>query len=196
MATELGTTNGKQDQVANGKSKSSTQPPLHSRYPIKSTWELTLHNSETISGEVYCTDPSADLVVLQDQLGGIRMVSISSITESKQVKEAPNDPISSTNVTHVKKMLEEREKRAIKLAQENLRNINPKASPKGQAVFDRLLKACNEVVWKGESIIVLNQIQVDPPYSQETCKPLPSSSSVRGSLDRVQKIVAAAATIA
>jgi hypothetical protein len=60
-------------------------------------------------------------------------------------------------------------------------------------VFDRLLKACNEVVWKGESIIVLNQIQVDPPYSQENCKLL-QAGSAQGSLDRVQKIVAAAST--
>ena len=193
---ELGSANTKLDQ-ANGKPKSSSQQPLHSRYPIKSTWELTLQNGETVSGEVYCTDPSSNVVVLQDQLGGIHMVTVSSITESKQLEEAPNDAtISSTNVTHVKKILEEREKRAIKLAQENLRNINPKASPKGQAVFDRLLKACNEVVWKGESIIVMNQIQVDPPYSQETCSKLPSSTSAGGSLDRVQKIVAAATSAA
>jgi protein LSM12 len=62
------------------------------------------------------------------------------------------------------------------------------ASPKGQFVFDRLLKACNEVVWKDESIIVLNTIQVDPPYSQEDCKLLQPGSG-QGSLDRVQKIV-------
>jgi hypothetical protein len=69
------------------------------------------------------------------------------------------------------------------------------ASPKGQVVFDRLLKACNEVVWKGESIIVLKQIQVDPPYAQENCKILQAGSAqpaqAGGSLDRVQKIVAA-----
>jgi hypothetical protein len=66
------------------------------------------------------------------------------------------------------------------------------ASPKGQVVFDRLLKACNEVVWKGESIIVLKQIQVDPPYAQENCKLLQAGSAqAGGSLDRVQKIVAA-----
>lgn len=59
-------------------------------------------------------------------------------------------------------------------------------------MFDRLYKACNEVVWKGESIIVLGQIQVDPPYSRETCKLLPGSTQSGGSLDRVQKIVAAA----
>ena len=57
-------------------------------------------------------------------------------------------------------------------------------------IFDRLLKACNEVVWKNESIIVLQSIQVDPPYEQENCKLL-KGGSAQGSLERVQKIVAA-----
>jgi hypothetical protein len=65
-------------------------------------------------------------------------------------------------------------------------------------MFDRLLKACNEVIWKGESIIVLNQIQVDPPYAKDDCKLLKAASgaSTQGasSLDRVQKIVGAAST--
>mmetsp|Transcript_132275 Transcript_132275/g.197059 ORF Transcript_132275/g.197059 Transcript_132275/m.197059 type:complete len:195 (-) Transcript_132275:68-652(-) len=191
---ELGTTNAKLEQ-AQGQPKSS-QPSLHARYPIKSTWEFILHNGETVKGEVYCTDPLADIVVLHDQLGEVRMVSVSAIKESNQLQEAATEPIPSSNVTHVKKILEEREKRAIRLAQESLRHLNPKASPKGQAVFDRLLKACNEVVWKGESIIVMNQIQVDPPYSQETCKLLPASASqAGGSLDRVQKIVVAASSV-
>jgi hypothetical protein len=60
-------------------------------------------------------------------------------------------------------------------------------------MFDRLLKACNEVIWKGEAIIVLNQIQVDPPYEKDDCKLLKSASGA-SSLDRVQKIVGAAST--
>lgn len=59
-------------------------------------------------------------------------------------------------------------------------------------MFDRLLKACNEVVWEGESILVLNQIQVDPPYKQENCKIITKSRGADGSLERVKKIVSAA----
>ena len=71
------------------------------------------------------------------------------------------------------------------------------ASPEGQAVFDRLLKACGEVVWKGDttSILVLSQIQVDEPYQPENCKIISSTGKNSGledrSLDRVKKIVAA-----
>ena len=58
-------------------------------------------------------------------------------------------------------------------------------------MFDRLLKACNEVKWLGESIVVLNQIQVDPPYGVGNCK-WTNHKEGRGdasSMERVQKIV-------
>lgn len=72
-----------------------------------------------------------------------------------------------------------------------LRSVECKqASPEGQAVFDRLLKACNEVEWRGDSIQVLKQIQVDPPYGVDNCRLLSDSGrQVEGSLDRVKKIV-------
>lgn len=168
---------------------------MHSQYPITSSWEFTLQNGEVVKGQVYCTDPISNIVVLQDHsLKNITMVSMSSVQKSKQLQEATTRVVepSATEITHTKKALLEREKRAIKMAQESLLRLNPKASPKGQAVFDRLLKACNEVVWQNESIIVLHTIQVDPPYNQENCKLLQPGSG-QGSLDRVQKIVAAVA---
>jgi hypothetical protein len=62
-----------------------------------------------------------------------------------------------------------------------------------------LLKACSVVVWKEESIVVLAQIQVDPPYSPESCKIVQrkgNNALEDGSLDRVKKIVAAASSTA
>ena len=54
-----------------------------------------------------------------------------------------------------------------------------KASPIGQAVFERLLKACNEVIWKDDttSIVVLHQIQVDEPYGPDNCFIIQSSNN-------------------
>ena len=74
---------------------------------------------------------------------------------------------------------------------------NKQVTPEGQDVFDRLLKACGEVIWKDESIIVLNQIQVDPPYGPDNCQILSgsklqqggSTGSAQEGLDRVRKIV-------
>lgn len=66
-------------------------------------------------------------------------------------------------------------------------------------MFDRLLKACGEVIWKDEtSILVLGQIQVDDPYQPDSCKIVASMKNKNGgledgSLDRVKKIVTAVA---
>lgn len=86
-----------------------------------------------------------------------------------------------------RKDLEDRERRAIKLAVESFGHINQTATPEGQQIFDRLVKACNEVVWKGDSIVVLNQVRVDPPYGSEDCKVI--DKAMGGNLDRVKRIV-------
>jgi len=60
-------------------------------------------------------------------------------------------------------------------------------------MFDRLLKACKEVEWSGESILVLEQIRVDPPYSTNDCKLLQRTGDAlhEASLERVKRIVGA-----
>jgi len=175
---------------------SSQEQPLYAKYPISSQWEFTLKDGQSFKGEVYCTDPVADLVILQDsENNDIRMISVASIDAASRDEANEDTTIEQqqpkkVEAVHAKKAMEEREKRAIRMAQESLKHLNPKADPKGQLVFDRLLKACNVVVWKNESIIVLDSIKVDPPYRQEDCKLLqPSASGQQGSLDRVQKIV-------
>lgn len=107
---------------------------LYLRYPITSSWELTLHDGEVVKGQVYCTDPTASIVVLQDPASNdIRMVTVSSIQESKRLQEANKSQVGPTasEISHTKKILEEREKRAIKLAQESLKHLNPKVGKDG-----------------------------------------------------------------
>jgi hypothetical protein len=110
--------------------KNNNQAPLYSKYPISSQWEFTLMNGDVVKGEIYCTDPVADVVVVQDALRDVRIIATASISASKQVSEAsvnvqPKLP-STESLLHSKKALEEREKRAIRLAQDSLKHLNPK----------------------------------------------------------------------
>ena len=126
-----------------------------------------------------------------------------------------------------KKTLEDRERKAIRQAEESFQHMNekvcikihiihdlcghsvyfstvyllflycfqffmmiiiPQASPEGQEVFDRLLKACGEVVWlnQGEVISIVNSnIQVQPPYLPDNIV-----GAAGPALERVRKIVA------
>ena len=107
---------------------SSTQQSLCVKYPISSKWEFKLKNGESVKGEVYCADPVSDLVVLQDSDNGIRMVSVSMIDTASR-DEANEDTTIEQNkveVVHLKKAVEDREKRAIRMAQESLKHLNPK----------------------------------------------------------------------
>jgi hypothetical protein len=171
---------------------------LSTSFPVNSCWELTLSNDSKVEGRVYTTDETSQTVVLIQSLVHttlavkVHLVQASQIVRSKAVQDDGNVmeiPLGKIS----KKQLEEREKKAIKMAQERLSHINQDASPEGQSTFDRLWKACGEhVVWKGESIVVLGQVRVDPPYTAETCSVLLEGGKNRNasdSLDRVKKIV-------
>ena len=101
---------------------------LHEKYAISSTWQVTLGTGDNVEGTVYCTDAIANILVLKNQSNNdIRMISVDSIKTAKMLKGPTEDePGPPVNPVHAKKMLDEREKRAIKLAQESLRNVNPK----------------------------------------------------------------------
>jgi len=209
---------------SSGNNSLEQKTALYIAYPINSVVELTLSpNAEVVRGVVYTTDEISNSVVLKKSLphsnltSEIRIVNAAAVTEKKILNSGPggntegagssrqngeNGDISDCIPEELtaplpavsKKSLEERERRAIRLAEESFHHINQKASPFGQAVFDRLVKACNEVVWRGESIIVLNHIRVDPPYAKQDCKLLTGTgeggSLNEGSLDRVKMIVA------
>jgi hypothetical protein len=110
--------------------RSTNQAPLYSKYPISSQWEFTLTNGDVVKGEIYCTDPVADVVVVQDALRDVRIIAAASISASKKVSESSANPQpklpSTENILHSKKALEEREKRAIRIAQDSLKHLNPK----------------------------------------------------------------------
>ena len=93
--------------------------PLYLKYPMTSKWEFILTSEDKIVGEIYCTDPVSGLVVVQDQ-SDIRMITASNIREAKMLEEASKEtsPQLASTMAHTKKALEEREKRAVKLAQE------------------------------------------------------------------------------
>ena len=112
--------------MAAADTSSSSSTSLYSKYAISSAWELTLQDGEVVKGQVYCADPGAGIVVLQ-AVTDIRIVSVASIRDAKRTQEATKTPEpTATEITHTKKALEEREKRAIKLAQESIRHLNPK----------------------------------------------------------------------
>lgn len=110
------------------------------RYPVNSTWEFTLPDEEIAAGTVYCTDETSQTVVLQKSLVHttltfeVRMVQVASIKKEKLIsssaENSTNSDVSLSKPLPVvqKKVLEERERKAIRMVQESFLHINQNVS--------------------------------------------------------------------
>ncbi|RIA91836.1 anticodon-binding domain-containing protein [Glomus cerebriforme] len=81
--------------------------------------------------------------------------------------------------------IQAREIQAVKETQAALARIGVGVTQKAQDIFDALSKTlpCR---WAKESIIVLEEVRIDPPYDIDDCKAVPSAS---GSLTQVRKVL-------
>lgn len=84
------------------------------------------------------------------------------------------------------KSLEKAEEEALANYSDSMSQLNERASPEGQAVFDALHKTL-PCQWVGkDSIDVLHQVRIDPPYGAANCVSLDGNE---GSLARIVKVL-------
>ena len=135
--------------------KGGGSAPLAATYPVNSLMELKLSPfGDTIRGLVYCTDEFSNSIVLKKALphttlsSEVTIVNASSVLERKAIEYAKGEgggmmteddarklagvddldelKLPLPNVS--KKVLEERERRAIRLAEESFSHINQRVS--------------------------------------------------------------------
>ena len=110
--------------------------PLSSIYPINTVMELTLNKAETATGTIYCTDEISNTIVLKKSLvhttlsSEITVINADVVTARRIITEADesddnNNKSSEAVLPNVsRRMVEERERRAIKLMEESFSHIN------------------------------------------------------------------------
>ena len=130
-------------------------PPLAATYPVNTLMELKLKPfGDTIRGLVYCTDEFSNSIVLKKALthttlsSEVTIVNASSVLERKSIEYAKGegggtmteddarklagvddlDELKLPLPNVAKKVLEERERRAIRLAEESFSHINQRVS--------------------------------------------------------------------
>lgn len=177
---------------------------LSEKYPVNALMEVTTVENDTFVGRVYTSDEISQSLVLQKPLkhttlaSEVIIINAASIQKANQLAEdedaAAAIPLSKPLPKIQKKALEERERKALRVAEESFKHINHKASARGQQVYDMLYRACADVLWKDETIVVLSQYEVEPPYLPENCKMVvgETKKSLHEGLERVKKIVALA----
>lgn len=132
--------------ASNGsKNASTTASRLETRFPVNTSWELVLKSQETVQGRIYCTDEMSQTIVLQTDLTHtvlateIRMIHATHIVQAMQQKKSDTKdnehPLSTPLPKIQKKVLEEREKKSLKMVEESLRHINEKVRQFGIQLF-------------------------------------------------------------
>lgn len=124
--------------TSNGaKSAATPSTNLEAQYPVNTSWEFVLQSQENVEGSIYCTDEISQTVVLQTTLSHtvlateIRVIHATHIVRATQQKTTDandSNPLSAPLPKIQKKVLEEREKKSLKMAEESLRHINEKVS--------------------------------------------------------------------
>jgi len=118
-------------------SKSSVAQRLEVRFPVNTHWELVLQPEETVQGRIYCTDEGSQTIVLLTALphtvlsSEIRIINVSSIVKATPQKKKDGETSMQLSKLPLiqKKVLEERERKALRMAEDSLRHINEKVRP-------------------------------------------------------------------
>lgn len=171
---------------------------------VGSTVRITLKSetSEVCEGAVYTVDPVTKTVVLfsaaaspsasgrngGDSARDVRLVPEHAIRSILVVAEACEDeekalvqPLPPADL----KACAKRESEALAAMEAAMAQLNPNASPAGQAMFDALSKTM-DCSWVDNSINVLDQVRVDAPYGVDDCVSLDGN---KNSLDRIRKVM-------
>ncbi|CAB1103939.1 unnamed protein product [Ectocarpus sp. CCAP 1310/34] len=67
--------------------------------------------------------------------------------------------------------LDRKENKALQEATKAWAQINPGATNEGQAIFDLFTKTL-DCSWSDQSIVILESVRIDPPYTADNCRSL------------------------
>mmetsp|Transcript_3711 Transcript_3711/g.3848 ORF Transcript_3711/g.3848 Transcript_3711/m.3848 type:complete len:169 (-) Transcript_3711:141-647(-) len=120
---------------------------------------------KSIEGKVYSIDPVTHSIVIQND-SKFSIINPENIQQIEgEIPSVPSEdvPQSITNPQALQG-LEKQEARSLHQAEKKISEMNNRVSPEVQALFDRLnfIYPC---VWSGDSIMVVDQFRIDPPYT-------------------------------
>ncbi|KAL0023310.1 hypothetical protein WJX77_005660 [Trebouxia sp. C0004] len=122
---------------------------------------------EQVEGEVFAFDSASDTSVQTGALAG-----------------RPVAPLPTVNAQRCK----DREAKALQAAQAEAAKTGVGVSNEAQQVFDALSKTmpCH---WKQQNIVILNEVELSPPYGLDNCSTEHSHNVT--TLERVKKVLTA-----
>ncbi|CAG98869.1 Lsm12p [Kluyveromyces lactis] len=150
-------------------------------------------------GKVYSFNSNNDTITLivgkKNKAYTFEIIQTSFIKHLELVGEKANP--SSFKKDHVKPSYVDLDRvknalaKTIDTAAKKEMSIGKNVSYEGQFIFDLIHKTISDIVWKGKSIVVLDELEINPPYQLGSIKPLQGRTDVK-SKELIDKIVESA----
>eukprot|EP01039_Chlorochromonas_danica_P004779 gene4776-5239_t len=144
--------------------------------------KVTTVGGKTYEGEFYSLDPVSKSLTLKgdgDNYIIINATHIVSYTgEIGQAADVSKFGVSTQN-------FEQQEMTALRLAEKALETANTKVTGEIQALFDKISSIFNHCEWSDDSIKILDEYIINPPYDKVTVLPDKEGSG----LNRIQMML-------
>ncbi|GAB6020194.1 hypothetical protein CHUAL_002916 [Chamberlinius hualienensis] len=160
-------------------------------FPVGSVVACDLYSSTHLEGEVLAFDPLTRMLILRcpasngkGNTNDIHMVNLKFATNACVKTEANSSPpplpvLNFHRLTRRYELNIEEKTRMVKAMAAGV-------STEGQLLFLAISKTFQDVCWQGDSIVVLNQVTISPPYRPENCR---SSKGEDQAVTHIRKIV-------
>ncbi|XP_015758864.1 PREDICTED: protein LSM12 homolog [Acropora digitifera] len=142
---------------------------------------------EKIEGEVLAFDYGTKVLIIKSSKNtkknavDVKMLNMSHM-RNIEVTELPTKPAPS-----LRSLDPEKVEKKINIALNNKRRavdkIGINVTPRAQRLFDTINKTFKEVEWNDKTIVVMDDVKIEPPYEEDNC------SGSEQSLEHIIKIV-------
>ncbi|CAH3185470.1 unnamed protein product [Porites evermanni] len=128
---------------------------------------------EKIEGEVVAFDYGAKVLIIKStkntkkNVMDIKMLNI-GLMKSLEVIELSTKPAQSLPIVDVDK-LDKKINTALEQKRRAADKIGINVTPGAQKLFDTINKTFNDVKWDGQTIVVMGDVKIEPPYEESTC---------------------------
>ncbi|XP_039268920.2 protein LSM12 homolog A-like [Styela clava] len=147
---------------------------------------------EKITGEVIAFDYQTKTLVLKHpstsgkaNTNNISLLNLSNVSDIKVLKEGADQDFELCAISHTKlrKRLNQEIQAKVNMAQGSSMGV----TPDGLKVFAFIFKTIEQCRWNDKSILVMDEVLINPPYRSEDC--IAKDGKEAKALDHVRKIV-------
>ena len=144
---------------------------------------------EEVSGSVFAFDKPSNVLVLKELgahsgVSNLRLLKANCVGEVLSVQK-PTQPVDLRLPPIDMERSRKREEKALHQAEREASLVGVGVTKEAQAIFDALVKTM-PCMWRNRTIVVLDCVQIEEPYTPDSCR---SSEDQRSTRERVKMVL-------